>query len=508
MRLTLRGAMALLACVLGVSARVHAVIKVELPVAKMVQQARAVVVGEIAAVDEARRTFRVGVTEKMKGDLTGSSKEFRLIVAEAPGADEVADLLATVKKGAPVVLFVASAGPADRSDAVLHLGDRWVRGLRVLQQGEEARIPVWKISQPYDGARSFPGRTVALVNITREIKNGGTGLQDWVSHEVCLGGVFKRADIGLKNATFLLSNDLNGDGLPDVIAGNATEARLLIARGKTFVDETANWGLAEARGTKAAAANLAGDAAIDLIIGDRIWTRTGDKFVAGPALNLGSQGQWLAMGAGDAGGDPAADVAVLLRNGRMLIAHNPGTSSGEAWKLSTATLWEDGKEALAAAFATDFADDGRLSTLVVRADSILRFSAESNPVKFDFARLTGIPLSSYSFLGPMPIQPLLLAAYDYDGLGRTDFVLVTEGGGITLANRGHGAFLINRFAHEQFRPGGRDIKLPKLPFEPSLSSTLTAPGRQVQMQPKRKRGNLLVLNDKGELWEMENERRK
>lgn len=502
----LRGTIALVACTLGFSARVHAVIKVELPVAKMVQQARAVVAGEVSTVDAGRRTIEAGVTERIKADLAGS--KFRLLVSEGQEAAQVADLLDGAKQGMPVVLFVASGGPAERSDAVIHLGDRWVRGVRIVQQGDGDRVPLWKVTQVYDGARSFPGRTAALVDVVREVKAGGTGLQDWVSHEVCLGGVFKRMDTGLSGATFLLSHDLNGDGLVDVVAGNPKEVRLLIAQGKTFVDETAKWGLTEARGTKAAVANLAGDSAVDLVIGERIWTRSNDRFVMGPALKLGDQESWVALGAGDAGGDGVVDVAVLLRDGRMITAQNPGSAGGAEWKVTTSQLWTDGQDALAAAFATDFGDDGLLHALIVRADSIFRFSAAPTSLKADFARLTGIPLSSYSFLGPMPIQPLLIAAYDYDGLGRTDFVLVTRGGGITLANRGHGAFLINRFAHEQFRPGGRDIKLPKLPFEPSLSTVLTAPGRQVPMNPKRKRGNLLVLNEKGELWEMENERRK
>jgi hypothetical protein len=148
--------------------------------------------------------------------------------------------------------------------------------------------------------------------------------------------------------------------------------------------------------------------------------------------------------------------------------------------------------------------------MVVRTDSIVRFSAD--PAKAlesasDFARLTGIPLSDYKYLGEMPIKPALVVGYDYDGLGPTDFVLVTEGGGVTLANRGHGAFLINRFAFEQFRPGSK-IKAPRLPFDPVFGKTLATAGRYVQMDPKRKRSNLLVLDEKGAVWEMENEPKK
>lgn len=485
--------------VLALGRPVLGVIKVELPVSKLVEQSRAVVVGRVSGVDLQRRTIQVEAMEKIKGDI---GRRFRVVVAEGPEAGEVGGLLETISTGGAVVIFVEAA----REAAVLHLGDRWVRGQRVMQ-GDE---PLWRVAQAYDGGRSFPGRTGALADVVREIRAGGIGLQDWVSHEVCVGGVHQRAEAGLAGPpTFLLTHDLNGDGMPDVITGNAKEVRVLLAQGRTYVDQTVQWGLAEARGLKAAAADLGGDAAADLIIGSRIWVRAGETFVGGATLDLGDQRQWVAMGAGDAVGDGRADVAVLLRDGRMLTAENPGPASAAAgWKVTAAALWNDGADALAAAFADDFGDNGRLHAIVVRADSIARYPAGAASATADFARLTGIPLASYGFLGAMPIRPLLVAAYDYDGLGRTDFLLVTQGGGIALANRGHGAFLINRFAHEQFRPGGRDIKLPKLPFEPSLSGALTAPGRQVQMQPKRKRGNLLVLTDKGQLWEMDNERRR
>lgn len=399
----LRGAMAMwvAAWVLAVARPVFGVIKVELPVSKLIQQSRTVAVGRVSGLDQQRRAVEVEAMVKIKGDLDDVGPRFRVLVAEGSGAGDVGELLKTVTTGGPVVLFISG----DREDAVLHMGDRWVRGQRVRQDGEArpGAVSVWRVTQAYDGGRSFPGRTEALADVVREIRAGGMGLQDWVSHEVCLGGVYRRADTGLAGAAaFLLSHDLNGDGTPDVIAGNAEGVRVLVA---------------------------------------------------------------------------------------------------------AKTLWNDGGETLAAAFANDFGDNGRLHAIVVRADSIVRYAAGTGTGAADFARLTGIPLSSYGFLG-VPIEPLMVAAYDYDGMGRTDFLLVTQAGGVALANRGHGAFLINRFAHEQFRPGGRDIKLPKLPFEPSLSGTLAAPGRQVQMQPKRKRGNLLVLTDKGELWEMDNERRR
>jgi hypothetical protein len=453
-----------------ISCSASAIIKVDLPVAKLVQQSQAVLVGKVMAADAQRRAIDVEVVEKIKGN---PARRHRVILREDEAVSQI---------DAPVVLFVSGGW-----NGLLHLGDNW---LRLERREEKEGVSAWRITQPYDGAKSFPGRTAALADVVREIKAGGTGLQDWVSHEVCLGGIYKRADTGISGATFMLSHDLNGDGVLDVVAGNAKEVRLLIGRGKGFVDETAKWGLAEARGAKAVATEMSGDV-VDLMIGSTVWKREGERFVARAKLDLGDEREWLAMGAGERA------IAVLQRDG-MIVAEAP------AWKGRTVAL--KGGEILTGAFANDFGDDGRLHAIAVRGDSISRYALDGT--ESDFVRLTGITLGSYPDMERPPIKPLLVAAYDYDGLGRTDFVLVTEGGGITLANRGHGAFLINRFAHEQFRPGGKDIKLPKLPFEPALSSVMCAPGRQVQMQPKRKRGNLLVLNDNGELWEMDNERAK
>lgn len=474
----------------------QAVIKVELPVSKMVQQARAVVVGKVSEVEVSRGVMDVEVTETTKGSLPKSAQRFRLQIADA---EQVKGIIEAVKAGQPVVAFLAAG---DRT-MVVHLADRWLAAQQVALLGGEPNTPVWRVAQSHEGSASFPGRTVALADVVREIKAGATGLQDWVSHEVCLGGVFKRDDAGVKGATFMISADLNDDGLPEVVVGNEKEAQLLVARGKTYHDETEKWKLGGARGAKAASADINGDGVVDLIIGSQIWMRSGDTFIAGAKLELGDPKGWIAMGAGDSNGDGKADVAVLSRSGRMVVCDY----GGGTWKASSAQLWKDDKEALAAAFANDFGDDGRLHVMVVREDGISRYAADpgAGGGVSDFKRLTGIPLSAYSLIGT-PIKPLLTASYDYDGLGRTDFIVVTEAGGIALANRGHGAFLVNRFAHEQFRPGGRDIKLPKLPFEPTLTGVLTAPGRQVQMQPKRKRGNLLVLTEQGELWEMENER--
>jgi hypothetical protein len=90
------------------------------------------------------------------------------------------------------------------------------------------------------------------------------------------------------------------------------------------------------------------------------------------------------------------------------------------------------------------------------------------------------------------------------GNGKADFVLVTEGGGVTLANRGFGAFQVNRFVQEQF-DWRSPVKLPKLPYELTVQ-TAVVPWRRVLMPNKRLRQNLLAIRPDGEVYEMDNTR--
>ena len=90
----------------------------------------------------------------------------------------------------------------------------------------------------------------------------------------------------------------------------------------------------------------------------------------------------------------------------------------------------------------------------------------------------------------------------------TRIYVITRKGGMTLANRGYGAMLINGFMHRQFRSTS-DFKphprIPKLPFglAPSLC---VAPGKRAGRTGKGNAQNLLLLRGDGQLFEMVNAR--
>ena len=86
---------------------------------------------------------------------------------------------------------------------------------------------------------------------------------------------------------------------------------------------------------------------------------------------------------------------------------------------------------------------------------------------------------------------------DIDGNGKLDYLIVAEGGGITLVNRGFGSFLTSSVVHTVFAAKGED----KLPFALTPGTAL-APGA---IPPgKKPRQNLLVLTEEGKLFELDN----
>jgi hypothetical protein len=196
-------------------------------------------------------------------------------------------------------------------------------------------------------------------------------------------------------------------------------------------------------------------------------------------------------------GDKRPDVAVLLKTGQLVTLTHPG-SPHKTWPRSSRSLWEDPEAPGAAAFSTHWGDNGELHVLVVRQKSIVRYAVgPSGGAPADFSRLTGVPLTSYKGLGGKPLEVIMATPLDYDGDGRMDFVVVTKGGGITLVNRGFGAFLTNSVIHTLFHARGAK----RLPFT-LTPATAAAPGRRADGEGSPQ--NLLVLTEDGRLFEMDN----
>jgi len=479
----------LAAILLAWAAPVGAVIKVDFPVSKIYAASKAVVTGTIASLVPANRVAEVKTDETLKGTPPG--ERFRVQVV-APAA-----LFAQVAEGQPVVVFVGEA--EGKLVAVVHLADTWL-----LAQGVPgASPPAWRVVQPYDAARSFPGRTAALVRLVGELKAGKATLQDEMEPEA-FRGVREVAKLPVSQPTFLTPVDLNGDGKLDLAIGTASGVRLFLAGANGYIDVTSQSGVEGAAASHCAVGDANGDGKPDLLLGNTLWLRVAQppsavgKFTrVNPQFDLPPEAEWLAVTLADATGDGRPDAVVLLKSGKLVVLANPG-SADKPWAPSSKALWQDAEVPGAAAFSTQWGDTDDLCVLVVRERDTVRYGIgpKAGPPA-GFQRLTGTPLAAYKGLGGKPIKPLAAVAFDFDGNGRTDYLVVTEGGGLTLANRGFGTFLTNDAIHPVFHAEGEK----KLPFA-LASPTLVAPGcLQAGEAPRQ---NLLVLAADGRLFEMDN----
>lgn len=465
-----------------------AVIKVDLPLTKIYATAKDVAVGDISSVQADKKTVDVQVREALKGEF-GPALRF---IVEGP-----ADLVPLLAQGMPVVLF---AGRPD-GQALVHVADGWL----LARQVPDAMPPAWRIVGRHDIAKSFPGRTTALIQILAGLKKlGWTTLREGVSHEAFLAGVPMLGDLKVR-PTCLAVADVDADGQLDLVVGTAGGAKLFLRTAEGFADATEAWGLAGAA-AHAAAADLNGDNRPDLLVGPTVWINEGSRFRrVAPDLPFPPESEWLAVTLADATGDKRPDAVVLLASGKLITAANRD-ASGKEWTATLLVLWTDEPAPAAAVFSSHWGDDRQLHVMAVRPTGITRYPVGPTPgPPADFARLTGVGFDIYKDLGPSPLKILLAVAIDYDGNGQQDLMVVTEGGGITLANRGFGTFLINGWAHKLFHATPEKPLPETKPFPFRLTpATVAAPGRVAA--PKGARRNLLVVTEEGKVYELLNGR--
>ncbi|HUT34944.1 MAG TPA: VCBS repeat-containing protein [Planctomycetota bacterium] len=461
-----------------------AVIKVDLPVSKIYGASKAVVVGTITAVSPANCVADVKVAEALKGQAPG--EKLRIQVAAPP------NLFASVAVGQPAVLFAGE--DAGKAVAVVHLADTWL-----LAEGIGGTpTTAWRVVQTKpDAAASFPGTTRGLVALIKALKAGKVPAKEEYP-DAFLGGTAEVAKLPVQKPTWLVTADVNGDKKLDLLVGTSGGARLFVAAAKGYADATEAWGLAGVSAAFCAATDVNGDGKPDLLLGRSLYLNAGGKFVAAKAgPQLPPESDWVASALADASGDKRPDALVLLKSGQLLVAENPGEPD-KPWPATPRTLWRDLDAPLTAAFSADWGEDGELCVLVVRESGVARYAAGARSgAAANFERLTGMAFSAYKGLGGKPLKPLVAVAFDYDGNEKADYLLLTEGGGLALVNRGYGSFLATDTLHMHFHATGDK----KLPFAVA-DIAAAAPGRIPEGPAPAQ--NLLVLLHDGRLFEMDN----
>lgn len=413
-------------------------IKADLRVSSIYKQSDWVASGEVTAVDAAAKIIEAKLTQTFKGEA--GTERVRLQVAQ-PEA-----LLKQAAVGQAVMLFSARA--QGRVVGIAHVADQWT-------MAEGLSPGAWRIFQARgELAPSFPGRTWSLTKIVAAIKEGTPTYLDELEDGTVGEEPREVADLGAAPA-FLIALE------SELLAGGPGGVRLLARPG--YEDVTAARGLSGAAGAHAAAAGS------DLLIGTTLWRRDGERYTGTPAAGLPDPATWLACGIGKDG------AVVVTRDGKLAGARR-------------AVLWKEGPAPKAVAISRQWDDDDELCVLAVFADRIVRWSCEDPEAPpDDLARLTGTPLSQVKGI-KSPLDLVLAAPVDYDGNGLADYLIVTRDGGLTLAGRGHGAFMLNQTLHRPLvgvsYAAVAFVPAPK-PALPTLAAA-TREGKLLVWKPKAK----------------------
>ena len=413
-----------------------AIIKPNTPPYQVYLMSSAAVVGDATAVDAAAGTAQVKVAGVLKGTF-------------APAAVTVtfkdpADLVKSLKAGDKFIMFIARRTP---NEAVLHFADTW---LLANQDGAADKWTVTKSMQDM-GWSCFPGRTWQLAKHIEELKVGKPTMLVGVDHNLNLRTGEATPVAAKPGAAAVVTADVNGDGKSDILVAGMSEMQLMLNDGKgEFADATAAWGLAGAKGDKAAAGNINGDGKADLLVGDQLYLNAGGKFAADQKVALPPRSDLFDVVIADVNGDGKADVAALKKDGEAVGFLNPG-AAGKPWAAMPARkIWSTPGESVQQALFGDWNNDGKLYVMTAHQHGVERYGVGEGSEAFaDYTRLTGRAADGFPW-GPKwgngleSISHLLAGDFDKDG--RKDLFVLNQVGktrGTFLPARGFGTYFEN-----------------------------------------------------------------
>lgn len=462
---------------------VQALIKVDWTVEKLYKTSKTVAIGKVTEVTTANHVINVDLAPALKGKLPGPKIRVQIV---AP-----AELLKDISAEQPMVFFFADAQGAANAGAVIHVADTWLLANGVPNSNQL----VWRVVQAYDTVRqSFPGRTSALVKLVSDLNAGTSTFVDKFERKPFSGGMRKRAQLSFQNATWMIAEDVNGDGKPDLLVGSAAGTRLFISKGDAYEDETEAWGLPTAAVKYHAMGDVNGDGKIDLLLDNALWINQGQKFVAvKPNFEL-PKGAPLSAALIDVNGDQKLDAAFLSADGELRIFENPGAAEKPWTARAAKQLWNGGDVPIFAVFG-DFGDTGKAHAMVVLKNGIMRYAFDADGgAPADAARLSGIEfkkLEKYheGFKNVTAVTLLI------NGESRPDLFMYSDAGGLLLLNRGLGTFFMDENASDALTNKNAN----PLPLAPSPSTAWT----RAELHGKGI-DDVLLLEADGALYEMDN----
>jgi len=464
-----------------------AVIKVEMPVSKIYGTSKAVYIGKVENVTAAGRLVDVSVTSVLRGQSPGEKLRVQIV--------SPAKLIQKVASAQPMLLFVGKARGG--SMAVLHLADTWLLAKRIPKSSPQ----VWRVVQRHNAKQTFPGRTVALLRLVREIAVGKGTILDRSEAAFFRSSVRKIAKLSVQNAKWILAADFdrNRDRKPELLIGTAGGGvKLMLATDGGYTDATAEWGLDAATGSGYRAMSPEGyNRRSNLLLGETLWMNRGKKFVAArQSPPVPKKGVPLAAALADVNRDGRGDAVFLTAGGELHVVAAPSSSRDKEWRiLPVKTLWKSDEAPVLAEFG-DWGDNGRLHVIAVRPSGITRYSLDAaGGPPADFERLTGVNLKRYYERYRDGFKNVLAVALDVDGNNRRDLLAVCDTGGMLLVNRGFGTFLCDYDAGGEIAPHAKTpAKFKVTPQTPWTAVDMNRDGWD----------DLLVLTADGTLYEVPN----
>lgn len=460
----------------------EAVIKIEFPVSRIYRDAKTVRSATVIGLDVEKRVIEVKPTVTFKGGVAPDRLRLEVSVA--------ADWFSRVATNEPVLIFASETD--GKGAALMHLADTWV----LAQGGSDSAVPVWRVVQPYDAKRAYPGRTAGLVRLIAAMKAGQNPMEDKIDPACFSGSIRELGSLGIR-PTFLEAADVTGDRRVDLLAGTADGVRLFSGGATNFADVTASWGLQGITARHVVAGDVNGDGLADLLLGKTLLLRQGDKFVrAAMQSDLPADVDWLAAAMGDVDGDRAVDVMVLLKSGELVVV-SPACASDKPGQRSLRRLWDGGAAAVVARFAMDWGESN-WHVMVVRGNDVVRYAvAPGGGPASVFSQLAGCDWLPTLVVDGQPADAVKCVGVDCDGNGKGDFLLLAPSGGLTLLNRGFGVYYVDYTIHSRLVSSEKQ----KLPFRITPGACVAA-GRILDGEQPRQ--NLLVLTEEGRLFEMQN----